>query len=242
MSTSEIFKKLKPYCNKSSEQSIDELPKMIRRHFQNERLGTNTTDGSACVFDISKTINGETLCESLGNMFKTIDEIEKVTKEISENEFSATYTQTYYVDKLEREYQDLANKAFFSPARKLIKLKSTPEYQQKLREAKAADAHDTKNNQQKAKEKLKKLRDKLADLLEEKTFYQPLYNRCIYWAQEAWRDLFEDVKEEYGSFSVGHICNHIIAFGLDRNGEGTTDKLLGDAKYKFVYKLNYRSI
>ena len=238
---SSVLKKIKPYCNKSSEKCIDDILKAVSTTFRNQISGTNTTEKSACVFDISKTISGSTLCDSLQTISDAIKEIEKVTKAISENEFYANYTQTFYVDNLEREYQNQANKAIFSPAKKLIKLKSTPEYRQKLREAKAADERDTKNEREKATRELEKLRSKLADLQEKKRFYQPLYNRFTYWAQEAWNEFYQDVREEYGRFSVDHIGNHMIVFGLDRNWKGTTDQLLGDAKKGYVSKENHRS-
>ena len=238
---SSTLSKLKPYCNKSSQKCIDDIFKAMSIGFRNQSMGTNTTESSACVFDISKTISGSTLRESLQTISNAIEEIEKVTKAISENEFYANYTHTFYVDELEKEYQNQANKAIFSPAKKLIKLKSTPEYRQKLREAKEADARDTKNEREKATRELEKLRSKLADLQETKRFYQPLYNRFTYWAREAWNDFYQDVRDEYERFSVDLIGNHMIVFGLDRSWEGTTDKLLGDAKKDYVSKENHRS-
>ena len=194
------------------------------------------------VFDVSKQVSGSQLAWLWEKTYGIIEEIYTVKGEISNKEFSTTYTQTYYVDKLEREYQDLANKAFFSPAKKLIKLKSTPEYRQKLREAKAADARDTKNAQEKARNELKELRSKLAKLEEEKAYYQPIYNKMMFWAKAAWDELLSDTKELFRGFTMEGICNHIKCLYLDCFSTDTTiDKLLEKAKKEFVAKENRRS-
>ena len=227
---------------------LDDLARLGKELEEQAEISANVPRMEG-VFDLSKPIYCITLMELCTHVTCLPDLIEKKKAEVRVAEtsipsYDPNYVASENIQALREKYRKKAKWTLFSSTQKLTKLRKTPEYREELHKTKLADEEETqKYHEQVSREKseaeqeLFKLRVELAKLKEEMRFYRPLYDRCIYWAQEARRIMSNDAYPDSSLQTIAnHACLCTAIFETD-----LPDKLLERAMREFADRENNRA-
>ena len=226
---SKTLKKLKAYSKKTDEEIVKKLLGFI------DDIMVPTT--SKNVFDLSKPISSKELGLIANQAILLPDKIKKKEDELRAAEASVPpygpdYIVTANIEALQEKYLKKSKHTLFSSARKLEKLKQTPEYQEEYLAAKLADEAETKKYQRQKKEaeqKISALRSELEKMKEDERFYRPLYDRCIFWGQKVRSLIGYEILPRTSNLTLASDVSVTLHFNIRAYPDDLPDKLFEQA-------------
>lgn len=221
-------------------EKLDSLLQGLQSSSQPEQATSATSSNDH--FDLSKPICATELQEISDYCLSLSDKIEEVKSKIDSANQAINYDTTLYTNynysAMRQKYRDKAKKTIFSPSKKLERLKRSNKFFKDQYEARLADKKENeerKKTQEKEKEQaeiqLPNLQHELSTLENLMEYYRPLYDKYIYWAQEAKRAFWD--KEGYGSMPLIQIATY-ISKRLYSTDTDTSENLLEKATKRLI--------